>query len=82
MLNALYHNCDISGFTCYGQHHAIVLYADVGDGATRLLTPQRLAAKLRTPARAAIIQALKLGALPSNRKYIDAWADKYMGFFH
>ena len=81
MLDALYQNCHIYGFTCYGQHHAIVLYADIGEGAPQLLTPQRLAAKLRTPARAAIIHALQLGALPSNRKYIDAWADKYAGFF-
>ena len=80
-LRALYHDCNISGFTCYGQHHAIVLYADVGYETPVLLTPQRLAAKLRTSARALITNALKLGTLPGHAKYIDSWADQYAAFF-
>jgi hypothetical protein len=82
MLDSLYHDCGISGFTCYGQHHAIVFYASVDEGTSPvLMTPQRLAERLRGPGRDAIVKALKKGAIGGHGNEIGAWATQYASFF-
>ena len=73
MLRALY-AWGIYAFSCYSQHHAIVLYADTRTGA--LLTPTRMARVLADPTVLGILAEHALAA-PALR----AWRDTYVDFF-
>lgn len=69
LLNALYDDCGIYAFPCYGQHHAIVFYIDKKDKS--LITPQRMARHLqRDIVRQTIADYSYLD--------IDSWVDNFI----
>lgn len=69
LLNALYDDCGIYAFPCYGQHHAIVFYIDRKDKS--LLTPQKMARHLRRNiVRKTIEDHSHLG--------INSWVDNFI----
>jgi hypothetical protein len=82
MLAALRRDCRIFAVPCYGQHHAIVLYADEADpGEPHLLTPRAFAKLLCTSqpnqlsARGtAIVNTLRAHALSDMRDALRPWA--------
>lgn len=81
MLQELY-NVGVYAFTCYGQHHAIVLYADLTASPPELLTPQRLATLLHNPSKKRkIVDALQMGALDGMRSQLQKWATNYVEAF-
>jgi hypothetical protein len=75
MLRSLY-AWGIYAFSCYSQHHAIVLYADTRTGA--LLTPTRMARVLAEPT---VLGILSEHALAENRPAVRAWRDAYVDCF-
>jgi hypothetical protein len=81
MLQAIY-DVGVYAFPCYGQHHAIVLYADLTVSPPELLTPQRLATMLHSPSKQEkIVDALQLGALGGMKSQLKKWATNYVKAF-
>lgn len=83
MLTALHDECGVYAFSCYGQHHAIVLYGDLSAGTPVLLTPRRLAVAMQTLAKKTkIVDALSLGTRDPDRKAdLREWANNYIQAF-
>ena len=75
MLEELLSTCHVLAFPCYGQHHAIVFYADVS--TNELLTPQRWASLLRGSRAQRIMDRLRDGALSSKRADLAQWRAHY-----
>ena len=79
----LYDECGVYAFSCYGQHHAVVLYGDLSAGTPVLLTPRRLAVAMQTPTKKTkIVDALSLGTRDPDRKAdLREWANNYIQAF-
>ena len=75
MLEELLRTCRVLAFPCYGQHHAIVFYADVS--TNQLLTPRRWASLLRGERGKRIMDHLRAGALSFKRADLAQWRANY-----
>jgi hypothetical protein len=75
MLLALY-DLGIYAFSCYGQHHAIVFYADLqAPHSQQLLTPAKLAMLLSGPRGDALVAVLQDHSL--NPGALAEWRSNY-----
>ena len=71
----------IYAFPCYGQHHAIVLYADMRTEPATLLDPAVFCARILDgdQQRAAdLIEILQRGALPGKQARLKDWRHWYV----
>ena len=83
MLRELY-ALGVYAVPCYGQHHAIVFYADRSGPSTTLLSPQKFCERVLVDEErgTAVLAALQRGALPEKRATVALWRDSYMRVYH
>ena len=83
MLQTLY-EAGVYAFSCYGQHHAIVFYADMSDSdQPQLMTPEKLAELLSDPVRGEkAMSALESATFAQLRKELKQWKLNYISQFH
>ena len=76
------HHAGIYAFPCYGEHHAIVFYADLTTQPPTLLEPTTFCTHILEghdqARRSAVQNALGRATLPSQVEKLARWRDDYV----
>ena len=74
------HEAGVYAFPCYGQHHAIVFYADLAVQPVDVLSPRLFCERVlaREPRRSAVLGALRRAAFPEKHASLSRWVDNYL----